>query len=73
MDKFILKHQYIDERTDEIVVSNEVEFMSDSLFTDFCSGGSVGILTRLEEFLRGSGFNVEHLIIEEGADEESRE
>ena len=53
MDKFILKHQYIDERTDEIVVSNEVEFMSDSLFTDFCSGGGVGILTRLEEFLRG--------------------
>ena len=46
MDKFILKHQYIDERTDEVCLENYSEFEADCLVTEF--GGSIGILDRIE-------------------------
>jgi hypothetical protein len=73
MDKFILKHQFVDGRTDEVCLENSMEFEADSLETEFCSGGNMGILDRLETFLRGSGFNFDgHLtIVEEDDDEES--
>ena len=73
MEKFILKHQYIDKRTDEVCLENYSEFESDCLVTEF--DGSVGILDRMESFLRGSGFEFDgHLaIVEEEDDEESYE
>ena len=73
MDKFILKHQYIDERTDEVPLENSAEFVADNLFDDFCSDGTIGVLTRIEEFLKGSGFEFDgHItIVEEEDDEES--
>ena len=73
MDKFILKHQFIDDRTDKVCLENSMEFETDSLLTDFCSGGNIGILNRLETFLRGSGFSFDgHLdIVEEENNEAS--
>lgn len=73
MDKFILKHQYIDERTDEVCLENYSEFEADCLVTEF--GGSIGILDRMESFLRGSGFEFDGHIafIEEEDNEETCE
>ena len=69
MEKFILKHQYIDDRTDEVPLENNVEFVANNLFDDFCSDGAIGILTRIEEFLKGSGFGIKgHLAIVEEED-----
>ena len=64
MDKFILKHQYIDECTDEVRLENYSEFEADCLVTEF--GGGIGILDRMESFLRGSGFEFDgHIAIVE--------
>lgn len=71
MDKFILKHQYIDDQTDEVPLENSTEFVADCLYDDFCSDGTIGILTRIEEFLKGSGFNFDgHLAFVEEEDYE---
>ena len=72
MEKFILKHQFIDDVTDEVCLENSMEFESDCLLTNLWSGANVGILNRLETFLRGSGFEFDgHIDIVEEEDDEA--
>lgn len=61
MDKFVLKHKW--ECGDETRLENSTEFESDCLYDEI---PYTGILTRIEEFLRGSGFSFDgHLVIME--------
>jgi hypothetical protein len=54
MNRFVLKHIWEDETKD--THSNVSEFSSDILYEDLSSSSSRGILSHMEDFLRGSGF-----------------
>lgn len=54
MNYFVLKHVWEDETKD--THSNISEFSSDVLCEDLSSSNNRGILSHMEDFLRGSGF-----------------